>query len=58
MSGASAEPKPKVLIAGAGIAGPVAGLALVQRGIEVEAQGGNMAIEDWLFNYDSMSAPI
>src|ERR1700759_4641806 len=32
----SAEPKPKVLIAGAGIAGLVAGLALVQRGIEVE----------------------
>jgi salicylate hydroxylase len=32
----SAEPKPKVLIAGAGIAGLVAGLALLQRGIEVE----------------------
>jgi salicylate hydroxylase len=31
-----AEPKPKVLIAGAGIAGLVAGLALLQRGIEVE----------------------
>jgi len=32
----SAEPKQKVLIAGAGIAGLVAGLALLQRGIEVE----------------------
>jgi 2-polyprenyl-6-methoxyphenol hydroxylase-like FAD-dependent oxidoreductase len=32
----SAEPKPKVLIAGAGIAGLVAGLALSQRGIDVE----------------------
>ena len=33
----SAQPKPtKVLIAGAGIAGLVAGLALLQRGIEVE----------------------
>jgi salicylate hydroxylase len=32
----SAEPKPKVLIAGAGIAGLVAGLSLLQRGIEVE----------------------
>jgi salicylate hydroxylase len=32
----SAEPKPKVLIAGAGIAGLVAGLALLQRGIDVE----------------------
>jgi salicylate hydroxylase len=36
MSGVSAEPRPKVLIAGAGIAGFVAGLALLQRGIEVE----------------------
>jgi salicylate hydroxylase len=32
----SADPKPKVLIAGAGIAGLVAGLALLQRGIDVE----------------------
>src|ERR1700733_15302078 len=32
----SGQPKPKVLIAGAGIAGMVAGLALLQRGIEVE----------------------
>lgn len=32
----SAEPKRKVLIAGAGIAGLVAGLSLLQRGIEVE----------------------
>ena len=32
----SAEPKPKVLIAGAGIGGLVAGLSLLQRGIEVE----------------------
>ena len=32
----SAQPKPKVLIAGAGIAGLVAGLALLQRGIDVE----------------------
>jgi salicylate hydroxylase len=32
----SAEPKPRVLIAGAGIAGLVAGLALLQRGIDVE----------------------
>jgi salicylate hydroxylase len=32
----TAEPKPKVLIAGAGIAGLVAGLALLQRGIDVE----------------------
>src|SRR6201985_619515 len=32
----SGQPKPKVLIAGAGIAGLVAGLALLQRGIEVE----------------------
>jgi salicylate hydroxylase len=32
----SAEPKPKVLIAGAGIAGLVAGLSLLQRGIDVE----------------------
>src|SRR5690349_12984238 len=31
-----AQPKPKVLIAGAGIAGLVAGLSLLQRGIEVE----------------------
>src|ERR1700760_1170732 len=30
------QPKPKVLIAGAGIAGLVAGLSLLQRGIEVE----------------------
>ena len=35
-AGMSAEPKPKVLIAGAGIAGLVAGLSLLQRGIEVE----------------------
>jgi 2-polyprenyl-6-methoxyphenol hydroxylase-like FAD-dependent oxidoreductase len=32
----SAEPKPKVLIAGAGIASLVAGLASLQRGIDVE----------------------
>jgi salicylate hydroxylase len=32
----SAEPKPKVLIAGAGIAGLVAGLSLLQRDIDVE----------------------
>src|SRR6201986_590960 len=32
----SAQPKPKVLIAGAGIAVLVAGLALLQRGIDVE----------------------
>ena len=32
----SAQPKPKVLIAGAGIAGLVAGLSLLQRGIEIE----------------------
>lgn len=32
----SAEPKPKVLIAGAGIAGLVAGLSLLAQGIEVE----------------------
>jgi salicylate hydroxylase len=36
VTGVRAEPEPKVLIAGAGIAGLVAGLALVQRGIEVE----------------------